>query len=108
MLKSRPRAFVLLASAALVLSSLATAQESGAASTFTAVGSVGHVYVTGLTPSHPATLVTSRGATVATQNANALGGTLFRNVKPANGYRVVSDGVTSPALTVHNDAAAPW
>ncbi len=77
---------------------------------FTAQGSAEQVYVTGLAPNAQMSLVNSKGATVATQSADSLGGLLFRNVKPGNGYRVVltSTGETSGPITVHSDAAAPW
>ena len=47
---------------------------------------------------------------MSTQNADSLGGLLFRNVKPGNGYRVrlTSTGETSGQITVHTTAAAPW
>ena len=47
------------------------------ASAFTAQGSVEQVYATGLTPNAQASLL-KKGATVATQNADSLGGVLFR------------------------------
>jgi hypothetical protein len=55
-------------------------------------------------------LLNKSGATVATQNADAQGGLLFRNVAPGSGYRVqlTSDGTESSPITVHSDAAAPW
>ena len=55
--------------------------------TFQTTGSVEQVYVTGLAPCagvapHPA------GQTLKTQNANSLGGLLFRNVTPRRGLSV--------------------
>ena len=44
--------------------------------------------MTGLAPSAQASLITSRGKTLATQKADSLGGLLFRNVPPGSGYRV--------------------
>jgi predicted acyl esterase len=80
-----------------------------ASSPFTAVGSAEQVYVTGLAPGAAATLVSPGGAEFATQNADSLGGLLFRNVPPGQGY-VVRDlsGNQSPPLVVHDDSAAPW
>jgi hypothetical protein len=77
---------------------------------FTAAGSVEQVYVTGLAPNAQMSLLNSSGGTVYTQNADSLGGLLFRNVKPGTGYRVLltSTGEQSEPLTVHSDASAPW
>jgi predicted acyl esterase len=78
--------------------------------TFDARGSAEQVYVTGLTAGEQVSLLDDGGATVATQTANPLGGSLFRNVPPGSGYRVqaVDDGSESDPITVHSDAAAPW
>jgi uncharacterized protein len=80
------------------------------ASAFTVRGSVEQVDITGLAAGAQASLLNSRGTTVATQNADSLGGLLFREVKPAKRYRVLvtSTGETSEPITVHNDASAPW
>jgi predicted acyl esterase len=68
------------------------------------------VYVTGLAPNAQVSLLSPRGNTLYTQDADSLGGLLFRNVPPGAGYRVrlASDGTESGRLTVHSDAAAPW
>jgi uncharacterized protein len=83
---------------------------AASASAFTAQGSAEQVYVTGVPAEAQTSLLNSKGATVYTQNANSLGGVLFRNVKPKNGYRVLlsSTGETSGPITVHSVAAAPW
>ena len=83
---------------------------AASASAFTAQGSVNQVYVTGLAANAQASLLKANGATLYTQNADAQGGLLFRNVKPTSGYRVrlTSNGETSGPLTVHSEAAAPW
>ena len=83
---------------------------AASASAFTAQGSAKQVYVTGLDANAQASLLSSGGATVYTQNADSLGGLLFRNVTPASGYRVrlTSSGQESGPITVHSEAAAPW
>jgi predicted acyl esterase len=83
---------------------------AASASAFTAQGSAKQVYVTGAAPSAEMSLLNSGGATVYTQNANSLGGLLFRNVTPGKGYRVrlTSTGETSSPIVVHSTAAAPW
>ncbi|MHB8235502.1 MAG: hypothetical protein ACYDHT_12705, partial [Solirubrobacteraceae bacterium] len=77
------------------------------ASAFTARGSVEQVDVTGLAPNAQVSLL--KGQTVvATQNADSLGGLLFRSLKPGKSYRVSFGGETSEPITVHNGASAPW
>ncbi len=91
---------------ALVLGLVTTA----GASAFEAKGSVEQVYVTGLAANAQMSLLDPHGKTVSTQSADPLGGLLFRDVKPASGYRVrlVSTSETSEPITVHTQAAAPW
>ncbi len=115
MSRSRPRItrtalFAIAMSIALVVTALSAAQASAGPSTFTAVGSAEQVYVTGLAPNASASLVTHSGKTLYTQNADPLGGLLFREVPPGMGYRVRrnSDGTESGQITVHSDAAMPW
>jgi len=80
------------------------------ASAFEAHGSAEQVYVTGLAPDAQMSLLNSSGATVYTQQADSLGGLLFRNVAPGSRYRVrlSSSGEESGPITVHTDASAPW
>jgi len=103
------RAGAILLSTLVVISSLAGARASSTGS-FKAVGSVEQVYVTGLAPDAQMSLITPQGETLYTQNANSLGGLLFRDVPPGDGYyaRRDSDGAKSAPLVVHNDDAAPW
>ena len=88
----------------------ATATPSAAAATFTAKGSAKQVYVTGAKPGATVKLVDSSGTTVAKRTVNALGGTLFRHVKPGTGYRVkqLPSGPRSQALTVHGNSPKQW
>jgi predicted acyl esterase len=82
---------------------------AGAAEAFTARGSVEQVYVTGSKPGARLSLVNRGGRTVATKRANALGGLLFRGVRPGRGYRVrpASGGRRSGRLTVLSTRPAP-
>ena len=95
--------------AILTLVWLASSPPASAAS-FSAHGSAEQVYVTGLAPNASASLLTSSGSVLYTQNADSLGGLLFRNVPPGKGYRVQLNpsGPTSGSITVHSNAAAPW
>ena len=95
--------------AVLVVVWLASSSPASAAS-FSAHGSAEQVYVTGLAPAASASLLTSSGSVLYTQNADSLGGLLFRNVPPGKGYRVQlnPNGPKSGSLTVHSNAAAPW
>ena len=78
--------------------------------TWSAHGSAEQVYVIGLKPHARMSLISPRGKTLATKNADSLGGLLFRNVKPGRGYRVrpASGGAESGPITVHSDAPKPW
>jgi uncharacterized protein len=80
------------------------------ASAFTVQGSVDQVDVTGLTPNAQASLLNKGGAVIATQNADSLGGLLFRNVTPGKQYRVsvAAGGETSEPITVHKNTPKPW
>jgi predicted acyl esterase len=102
--RARAAVFATLAAFAVLL------VLAAGASAFTVRGSVEQVDVTGLPANAEASLLTSKGETVATQNADSEGGLLFRKVKPKAGYKVLlpSTNETSPAVTVHNQKAAPW
>jgi predicted acyl esterase len=78
-----------------------------AAEAFDAHGSARQVYVTGLPAKAKASLIRPDGSTAKTRTANALGGTLFRNVKPRSGYKVRSQSEESGPLTVFSNASAP-
>jgi uncharacterized protein len=96
--------------AALLMAATASAATAHKAATFSANGSAEQVYVTGLAPNERISLLNRKGKTVYTQNADSLGGLLFRNVSPGSGYRVqvYPHGAESGPITVHSDAAAPW
>jgi predicted acyl esterase len=80
-----------------------------AGASFSAQGSVEQVYVTGLGSGARMSLVNPAGRTTATKRADALGGLLFRNVKPGAGYRVrpAEGGASSAPLTVLSTRPAP-
>src|SRR5437588_12193668 len=105
-----PMAAAIIASATLALGLIAPSASAQPAPTFSAAGSAEQVYGTGLAPNSRASLISASGQIVATQNADSLGGLLFRGVAPGSGYRVrlVSNGTESSPVTVHSDAAAPW
>jgi uncharacterized protein len=83
---------------------------AASASAFTARGSVEQVDVTGLAPGAQMSLLRSNGETVSTQNADSLGGLLFRKVAPGKHYSVklISSGEELEDITVHTQAAKPW
>ncbi len=89
---------------------LIAAAGASAAPAFSAHGSAEQVYVTGLSPNAQMSLLTPQGTTLYTQQADSLGGLLFRNVPPGSGYhvRLGSTGAESGPITVHSDAAKPW
>jgi uncharacterized protein len=82
---------------------------AASASAYTARGSVEQVYVTGLAAGARMSLINGAGKTLATQQANAQGGLLFRNVAPGSGYRVrpAGGGTASGSLTVLSKDPAP-
>jgi predicted acyl esterase len=94
----------------LVLPAITVSVASAAPAALDARGSVGQVYVTGLAAGEKVSLSDVGGATIATQSADPLGGSLFRDVAPGSGYRVksVDGGTESEPIEVHSDAAAPW
>ena len=87
---------------------LGTATAS-AAPAFNARGSVEQVYVRGAAAGAQLALVNATGKTIATRQANSLGGTVFRNVPPGSGYRVrpAAGGEASGPLTVLSTQSAP-
>ena len=86
-----------------------TLPGSAAAASFDAHGSVEQVYATGLPPGASVSLHDGEGGEVATKSADNLGGVLFRNVAPGDGYRVrlASEGSESPPLQVLTTQPAP-
>ena len=102
----------MVACAALPASALGASPAGASAAAHLAVGgSVEQVYVTGARSGERVALVNRRGATVAVRPAGALGGLIFRGVKPGPGYSVRpaadAGGPLSRAVTVLPDRSAP-
>jgi predicted acyl esterase len=85
------------------------AGATGAAPAYDAHGSVEQVYATGVPAGTQVTLLDASGNVVGQKNADSLGGVLFREVTPGNGYRleVSSGGQRSEPLTVLTQRSAP-
>jgi predicted acyl esterase len=97
-----------LAAFACGLLALLLVSSAASAATFEARGSVEQVYATGVAPSAQVSLFNAAGGEVATKSADELGGVLFRNVAPGDGYRVrVASGPESPPLRVLTTDSAP-
>jgi predicted acyl esterase len=97
-----------LAAFACGLLALLLISPAASAATFEARGSVEQVYATGVAPGAPLSLYNGEGGEVATKSADELGGVLFRNVAPGDGYRVrVASGPESPPLQVLTTESAP-
>jgi predicted acyl esterase len=73
-------------------------------------GSARQVYATDLPRGANVELVDSAGKVVATKQADAQGGLLFRDVEPGTGYRVrlSSTRAMSTPVTVRSEDPAPW
>src|SRR6202035_1486893 len=80
------------------------------ASAFSANGSAGQVYATGLTPGAQISLLKKNGEKASTQTADELGGVLFRSVAPGKHYRVLESSTSeeSGPITVHTQKPAGW
>jgi predicted acyl esterase len=95
--------------AGILIVLVCAAGAAAAEPSFSARGSVEQVYATGLPPGAQVSLLDPAGQTVTTRNANNLGGTLFRNVAPGDGYRLRLDSSneTSGPLSVLTRQSAP-
>ncbi|CAN5512513.1 hypothetical protein BH20ACT15_BH20ACT15_03610 [soil metagenome] len=76
--------------------------DGAAAASFNAQGSTEQAYATDVPASASISLLDSSNAVVETRTSNSLGGVLFRDVAPGNGYKVRVDSTneTSGGLTV--------
>ncbi|MFN8113524.1 MAG: CocE/NonD family hydrolase [Solirubrobacterales bacterium] len=99
------RATVPVCVALVALGAAAGAQAAGGS--LEAHGSAEQVYATGLEPGTATRLLDRRGDVVAKQRAGELGGVVYRNVKPGNGYRLKAGGAQSGRLRVLSDKPAP-
>src|SRR5919201_4797238 len=101
------RARVAVGATSLVTAFLGAA--AAAQASFSAHGSVEQVYVTHLAGGAQMSLLNPDGQTIRTQQADAEGGLLFRNVPPGTGYRVrlSATGEKSGPLTVLSTRPAP-
>ncbi len=83
---------------------------AASAAAFTARGSVEQVYATGLESGAQVSLLGPKGETLAVQNADALGGVLFRHVAPGKKYRLKlsSPAEESGLLVVHSQNPKGW
>jgi predicted acyl esterase len=112
-LRDQRRALLGIAVAIGLLLSLVLPGDAGAAEggdpSFEARGSVEQVYATGLPAGAPVSLYDGEGREIAIRSANDLGGVLFREVAPGDGYSVgiSSGGPTSPPLRVLTTRPAP-
>jgi hypothetical protein len=100
-----------IAAALLLVTGLAIplgATSASASPKVDAHGGARQAYATGLRPGVPTALVNAAGHRVAKQAADSLGGVVFRDVKPGNGYRIVQAGQKSAAITVHRATDKPW
>ncbi|GAA1148525.1 CocE/NonD family hydrolase [Nocardioides aquiterrae] len=93
---------------ALVALTVVEGAPADASRGFTARGSAHQVYAVGVRPGAGVSLLDAHGDVVKRQEANSLGGVLFRHVKPGQGYRVRSGGHTSGPLTVHGTRPHQW
>ncbi|GAC1441409.1 MAG: hypothetical protein NVSMB55_09070 [Mycobacteriales bacterium] len=86
------------------------AAATTSANGITARGSARQVYATGLAAGDRVGLLDRFGRQVGSRSVSALGGVLFRDVAPAGGYRlrVLPNGPTSAAVTVHSNDSAQW
>src|SRR3954471_21561158 len=90
-----------------VLALLLLPGQAAAEPTVDAHGSVEQVYATSLPPGAQVTLYDAEGAEVAVKSANELGGALFRNVTPGDGYTAGVAGSRSAPLRVLTNQSAP-
>jgi predicted acyl esterase len=81
--------------------------SASAAAAVTAHGSVQQVYATGARAGAQLRLLDRGGALVGTQQADSLGGVVFRGVAAGGGYHVLEGGVRSGPVTVLPDRSAP-
>ncbi|HVS67551.1 MAG TPA: CocE/NonD family hydrolase [Mycobacteriales bacterium] len=103
-----------IASAVLLLTAVLTPLQIASASAHaqakpSAHGGAEQAYATGLRPGAKTELINGAGKRVSAHPADSLGGVVFRNVKPGNGYRIEQPGAgKSASFTVHPATNKPW
>jgi predicted acyl esterase len=96
-----------IAALALAASALVPAPAHAAATPFTVKPSVRQVAVTGATTGERAVLHDASGKVIATRRVDALGSTLFRDVRAGSGYVVDVDGTGSAPVAVLGTTPPP-
>ncbi len=96
-----------LLAVAAILGIAAAPSQAAAKRALRAHGSVEQVYAVGLAPEQTVALVNRAGKVVADRRPDALGGIVFRRVRPGPGYRIRAAGERSAAVTVLPDRSAP-
>ena len=96
-----------LLAVALVMGLACATGAQAKAGRLVAHGSVQQVYAVGLKPHAKVALLTRRGHVLATEQADGLGGIVFRNLAPGPGYRLSAGARRSAPVTVMPDRSAP-
>lgn len=91
----------------LLLAAVLAVAPAASAARLHVRGSVEQVQVTGATPRSKVVLLDRRGRRVGTDRVGALGGALFRGVRPGAGYRVRAGRRVSRAVAVLTTRSAP-
>src|SRR5437868_5356709 len=92
---------------AAALAAAFTLSTGAAQAAVDAHGSAEQVYATGLAPGAKTTLLDGKGRKVAARKASALGGVVYRDVKPGSGYRLATRSERSEPVTVLSTQPAP-
>jgi len=105
--RTKSSAAVLAAAALALWAMFGAISGAGAAVTFVARGSAEQAYATGVADHARVSLLNANGTAVRVARADGQGGILFRDVKPAKGYRIASGDHRSGPLQVYTDRPMP-